>query len=114
MPSSTWVLLTAILSTVSILSTVQPPQFFLDLLGIEFLSHSFSTLLQLHFLVISILTKMTLPVSWPPTSLAELERLSSNFSFLFCLSYKFGHNLELVITNNSDSSLTSNTSFPNY
>lgn len=74
-------------------------------------SHSFSILLQLHLLVISILTKMIFPVSWPPTSLAELERLFSNFSFLFCLSYKFGHNLELVITNNSDSSLTSNT-FP--
>ena len=111
MSSSTYALLTAILSTVSIVSTVQPPQFLLDLLGMQFLSNSFSILLQLHLLVISILTKMILPVSWPPTSLAELERLFNNFSFLFCLSYKFGHNLELVITNNSDSSLTSNT-FP--
>lgn len=38
------------------------------------------------------------------------ERLLSNF-FLFCLSYNFGHNLELIITNNSDFSMISNTPF---
>lgn len=92
MPPSTWVLLIAV-----IYCTVPsiPSWSFRNLVPVS-LSLS-TTLLQLYLLVISILTKTILPISWPPSSLAELERLFNNFSLLFCLNYNFGHTLSLSL-----------------
>lgn len=47
------------------------------------------------------------------SSLAKLKSSSIIFFGIFYLSYNFDHNHELAITNNSDSSVTSNTPLSN-
>lgn len=81
-------------------SALNSPWSFKNLVSV---SLSASTPFHLQFLRISVSTKMILPVSWPLSSLAELEGFSIIF-LLFCLSCNFW----LVITSNSESSMISN------
>lgn len=67
-----------------------------------------TTPFQLQFLRILIPTKMIIPVSWPLSSLAELERLFNYFSSILPQLQLLVITLSLLITSNSDSSMISN------